>query len=111
VVPDSTILIENPIAVTSNAEHPAEAKAFLEWLHTPAAQKIYAENGYRPVVKDAGGPSFPTPATLFTIKDLGGWSAVNKELFDPNKSVMATIEQKLGIATTAAPSASASKSP
>ena len=27
-VPDSTILIENPIAVTSNSAHPAEAKAF-----------------------------------------------------------------------------------
>jgi sulfate/thiosulfate-binding protein len=109
VVPDATILIENPIAVTTNSEHPAQAKAFLEWLHTPAAQKIYAENGYRPVVQGAGGPTFPTPAKLFTVKDLGGWSAVNKELFDPNNSVMASIEQKLGIATTAAPSASASK--
>ncbi len=35
-VPDSTILIENPIAVTKNSAHPAEAKAFLDFLHTPA---------------------------------------------------------------------------
>jgi sulfate/thiosulfate transport system substrate-binding protein len=109
-VPDSTILIENPIAVTSNSEHPTEAKAFLDWLHTPQAQKIYAEQGYRPVVQGVGGRDFPTPAHLFTIKDLGGWSAVNKELFDPSKSVMASIEQKKGISTSAAPSASASAS-
>ncbi|GAA2385321.1 sulfate ABC transporter substrate-binding protein [Dactylosporangium salmoneum] len=107
-VPDDTILIENPIAVTTNSAHPAEAKAFLDFLHTPAAQKIYADNGYRPVVKDAGGPSFPTPSGLFTIADLGGWSKVNKELFDPGQSVMASIEQKLGISTSAAPAASGS---
>jgi sulfate/thiosulfate transport system substrate-binding protein len=101
-VPDSTILIENPIAVTTNSAHPAEAKAFLDFLHTPAAQKIYAESGYRPVVSGVGGPTFPTPSGLFTIKDLGGWSKVNKDLFDPTASVMASIEQKLGIATSAA---------
>jgi sulfate/thiosulfate-binding protein len=108
-VPDATILIENPIAVTTNSAHPTEAKAFLDWLHTPAAQKIYADNGYRPVVSGAGGPSFPTPAQLFTINDLGGWSKVNKDLFDPSKSVMATIEQGLGIATSTAPTPSPSK--
>jgi sulfate transport system substrate-binding protein len=108
-VPDSTILIENPIAVTTNSEHPAEAKAFLDWLHSADAQKIYAENGYRPVVQGVGGRDFPTPAHLFTIKDLGGWSKVNKDLFDPNKSVMASIEQGKGISTTAAPTPTASK--
>jgi sulfate/thiosulfate transport system substrate-binding protein len=108
-IPDSTILIENPIAVTTNSAHPKEAKAFLDYLHTPAAQKIYAENGYRPVVQGVGGPSFPTPANLFTIKDLGGWSKVNKDLFGQNNSVMASIEQSLGVATSAAPNAAASK--
>ena len=102
-VPDDTILIENPIAILKSTEHPTEAKAFLAFLHTPAAQKIYAENGYRPVVKDAGGPSFPTPSGLFTIKDLGGWSKVSKDFFDPSTGVMAGIEQKLGVATAASP--------
>ncbi len=108
-IPDATILIENPIAVTTNSEHPAEAKAFLDWLHTPAAQKIYAEQGYRPVVQGVGGRDFPTPAKLFTIKDLGGWSAVNKSLFDPTNSVMASIETKKGISTSPAPSPGVSK--
>ena len=105
-VPDATILIENPIAVTTNSAHPVQAKAFLDFLHTPDAQKIYAENGYRPVVAGVGGPSFPTPAQLFTIADLGGWSKVNKDLFDPTASVMASIEQGLGVATSVAPSTS-----
>jgi sulfate/thiosulfate transport system substrate-binding protein len=108
-VPDATILIENPIAVTKNSSHPAEAKAFLDFLHTADGQKIYAENGYRPVVPGVGGPTFPDPPQLFTIGDLGGWSKVNKELFDPSKSVMASIEQSLGISTSAKPSTSASK--
>ena len=108
-VPDATILIENPIAVTANSAHPTEAKAFLDFLHTPAAQKIYADNGYRPVVSGVGGPSFPKPAHLFTIDDLGGWSKVNKELFDPTTSVLASIEQKLGVSTSAASGPSAAK--
>ena len=102
-VPDATILIENPIAVTTNSAHPAEAKAFLDFIRGPEGQKIFAEAGYRPVAKGVGGPTFPTPATLFTVADLGGWSKVNKDLFDPSVSVMASIEQKLGVATSAAP--------
>ncbi|HKT00052.1 MAG TPA: sulfate ABC transporter substrate-binding protein [Rugosimonospora sp.] len=105
-VPDSTILIENPIAVTSNSAHPTEAKAFLDYLHTPAAQLIYAQNGYRPVVSGVGGRSFPTPPQLFTIKDLGGWSTVNKSLFATSGSVMANIEQRLGVPTATSPSPS-----
>ena len=48
-IPAKTILIENPVAVTANSAHPAEAKAFVDFLQTPEAQKIYADNGYRPV--------------------------------------------------------------
>src|SRR5262249_43898213 len=41
-VPDSTILIENPVAVTTNSAHPAQANAFVDFLYTPAAQRIFA---------------------------------------------------------------------
>ena len=99
-VPDSTILIENPIAVTTNSAHPTEAKAFLTFLHSPQGQKIFADNGYRPVVQGVGGPSFPTPSGLFTIKDLGGWSKVSKDFFDPSAGLVAAIEKKLGVSTS-----------
>jgi sulfate/thiosulfate transport system substrate-binding protein len=101
--PDATILIENPVAVTKNSTHPTEAKAFLDFLHTATAQKIYADNGYRPVVQGVGGPTFPTPSGLFTIDDLGGWKTVTKDFFDPSTGIMAGIEQSLGVATSASP--------
>src|SRR3954451_16791624 len=45
LIPKATIRIENPVAVTTNASDPAAAKAFVAFLHTPAAQKIYGRNG------------------------------------------------------------------
>jgi sulfate transport system substrate-binding protein len=97
-VPDSTILIENPVAVTKNSAHPAEAKAFLDFLHSAAAQKIYVDNGYRPTLDGVpGADKFPKPAGLFTIADLGGWTAVTKEFFDPAGSVLADIEKSNGV--------------
>ncbi|MCW2916988.1 MAG: sulfate transporter, periplasmic sulfate-binding protein [Actinomycetia bacterium] len=99
-VPDSTILIENPIAVTKNSAHPAEAKAFLTFLHSQQAQKIFVDNGYRPTADGVpGADKFPKPAGLFTIKDLGGWTQVTKDLFDPQAGVVTGIEKKLGVTT------------
>jgi len=99
VVPDKTLLIENPAAITSNSKHPKEAKAFLDFVHTPEAQKIFAQNGYRPVVKDAdtAGQDFPTPSGLFTIQDLGGWDAVATKYFDIDKGIVTEIERSLGV--------------
>ncbi|HWW52467.1 MAG TPA: sulfate ABC transporter substrate-binding protein [Acidimicrobiales bacterium] len=98
VIPDQTILIENPVAVTSNAKHPAQAQAFVDFLYSDAAQRIFAHNGYRPV-KDgiAAAGQFPTPPGLFTIGQLGGWATVSTKFFDPVSSVMASIENKLGV--------------
>jgi sulfate transport system substrate-binding protein len=98
-VPDSTILIENPVAVTKNTAHPKEAKAFLNFLYSKEAQTIFAKNGYRPLSKDVTGFTFPTPAHLFTINDLGGWSKVTTAFFDPKTGSLAAIERKLGVAT------------
>jgi sulfate/thiosulfate-binding protein len=98
VVPDSTILIENPIAITSTTKHPAQAKAFLDFVRTPEAQAIFAKNGYRPVVEGVDSPNnFPAPKGLFTIADLGGWTDVTKKFFDPKDSVMATVESDIGV--------------
>src|SRR3954471_18526361 len=96
VTPDQTILIENPIAVTKNAS--AAAKKFVDFLYTDAAQKTFAKNGYRPVVAaDLDKSQFPDPKTLFTIDDLGGWSSVNKDFFDPDNGSISKIENELGV--------------
>jgi sulfate transport system substrate-binding protein len=101
VIPDQTILIEAPAAVTSTTKHPAEAKAFLDYLYTPEAQAIFADNGYRPVVAGVpGADKFKTPPALFTIADLGGWTAVTKKFFDPDTGVVAAIEKGKGVSTS-----------
>jgi sulfate/thiosulfate transport system substrate-binding protein len=100
-VPSSTILIENPIAVTSNSKHQKEAKAFLDFLYSQQAQQIWADSGYRPVVSGVATGKFPTPAELFTIADLGGWSKVAKDFFDPTNGLMVGVEKSIGVTVTA----------
>jgi sulfate/thiosulfate-binding protein len=100
VIPDQTILIQNPAAVTKDSKDPDKAKAFLDWLVTPEAQKIYASKGYRAVLPDLVDKStYPTPDTLFKIDEFGGWSKVNDEFFDPEKGSVAAIEKDLGVST------------
>ncbi|HWH09595.1 MAG TPA: sulfate ABC transporter substrate-binding protein [Solirubrobacteraceae bacterium] len=100
VIPPQTILIQNPIAITTKGDTPA-ARAFVSYLLSPAGQAIWAANGYRPVISGvAGASSFPTPPGLFTIDTLGGWTAVNKQFFDPTAGVVTKIEQSLGVSTS-----------
>jgi sulfate/thiosulfate transport system substrate-binding protein len=98
VIPDQTILIQNPAAVTKDA--PPAAQDFLDWLITPEAQKIYASKGYRSVLPDQVDKStYPDPQKLFKIDEFGGWSKVNDEFFDPEKGSVADIERDLGVST------------
>jgi sulfate/thiosulfate-binding protein len=102
VIPDQTILIENPIAVVSKSKHPEQAKAFLDYALSPAAQQKFADWGYRPVddaVLQKNAAKFPNPSGLFTIRDLGDWSKVNDEFFDPDKGSVADIEKDAGVST------------
>jgi sulfate transport system substrate-binding protein len=100
VIPDQTILIQNPVAVTKSAK--PQASAFVKYLWSTPAQKAFASHGYRPVEKSVAQESaskFPTPKQLFTIDDLGGWSKVNDEFFDPTSGSVAKIEQDAGVST------------
>jgi len=100
VTPPDTIKIENPIAVTKDAK--PEAKSFLDFVLSKQGQEKFASWGYRPVnqeVFDANRSKFPEPKQLFTIRDLGGWSKVNAEMFDPEKGSVAKIEEDAGVST------------
>jgi len=100
VVPDQTILIENPVAVTITSTNKQSAKAFVDFLYTPEAQRIFGEKGYRPVVEDVLGEfDYPTPPNLFTIDDLGGWPDVRSHFFDREESIFLDIENELGVPT------------
>ena len=105
VIPRQTMLIDVYIAGLQNSQHKDEWNAFSRFLKTYPAQKILAENGYRPVNKQAlteAGNRFPVRPgqTTITSKLLGGWRAVDKKWFDPNKSIMQQIEQSLGVPTS-----------
>ena len=104
VIPKATILIENPIAVTKTSLEKAAANGFLRFLRTPGAQQVFADYGYRPVLKsveNANRKKFPTRPGLFTIDQLGlgGWEKVQKRFFDPSNSVMARIQRQVGGST------------
>jgi sulfate/thiosulfate-binding protein len=100
VIPDDTILIETPAATTTDAS--TQAQDFLKFLWTPKAQQLWADGGYRPVVKsvlDKNKSKFPDPPGLFTIDKLGGWTKANSEFFDPQNGSVAKIESDLGVST------------
>jgi len=88
VIPDATILIENPVAlVDRNADrHGARelAEEFVRFLHGDEAQRAFARYGFRPAspaIMEEVAVRYPTPARLFTIADLGGWARVREELY------------------------------
>jgi sulfate transport system substrate-binding protein len=99
VVPAETILIQNPVAVVTDSKHGEKARAFVDYLRTPEAQRVFGQKGYRPVVADVleEFKQYKDPARLFTIDEFNGWSAVNEKFFDPEQSVMADIERERGV--------------
>jgi sulfate transport system substrate-binding protein len=102
VIPDETILIETPAAITTEGENPEGAQAFLDYLYSDEGQQLFADGGYRPVVESVlkqNEDTFPTPPSLFTIDDLGGWETITTEFFDPESGSIAEIERNLGVTT------------
>jgi sulfate/thiosulfate transport system substrate-binding protein len=100
VIPDQTILIENPAAPTTGSRNPDKAKAFLDFLRTDEAQRIYAQHGYRSVSEDlVDKRKFPDPPALFEIDKFGGWSKVNDQFFDPEKGKIADLFESQGKST------------
>jgi len=108
VVPDDTLLIENPAAVLSDADPKAEA--FLDFVLSPEGQQQYVSKGFRPLntvegvevgeVEGATDPSdpFPEVKTLFTIDDdFGGWDEVNSTFFDENDGIITKLQAEAGL--------------
>ncbi len=104
VVPDETILIENPGAVVEGAD--PRAASYRDFVVSKAGQTIFAEKGFRPLVDGidvkvdgANDPSdpFPTPKKLLTITDdFGGWSKASKTFFDEKDGLVTKIQRETG---------------
>jgi sulfate/thiosulfate transport system substrate-binding protein len=102
VVPSATILIENPVAALEESDAKEKAEAFLQYLWTPEAQQVFADNGYRPVVEsvlEQNRDELPVVPGQFTIEDVGGWPEVMDKFFDPRTGIMAEIERAVGGST------------
>jgi sulfate/thiosulfate transport system substrate-binding protein len=105
LVPDDTLLIENPAAVVTDA--PESAQSFLDFLVSPEAQADYAAAGFRPVVEGVELPEvegandpadpFPTPGTLYTVdEDFGGWAEADTKFFDDAEGIIPKLQAKTG---------------
>jgi sulfate/thiosulfate transport system substrate-binding protein len=109
LVPDETLLIETPAAVTEDAE--PEAQSFLDYLYTEEAQASFVKYGYRPVIEGVTGEvegandpadPFPTPKVLFTVADdFGGWPAASEKFFADGEDgeplgLVAEVQQETG---------------
>jgi sulfate/thiosulfate transport system substrate-binding protein len=90
VIPRSTILIENPIAIVDkNVDRHGSrqlAEGFIDFLFSKEAQRAYAKHGLRPVdaqVADEVKSQYPPVEDLWKIDFLGGWEKVIKEIYGP----------------------------
>ncbi|MCB9101911.1 MAG: sulfate ABC transporter substrate-binding protein [Anaerolineales bacterium] len=100
IIPRSTILIENPVAVVDASvdKHGTReaAEAFVDFLMTPEAQEIFAEFGLRsvdPAVAQATAEHYPPVEDLFTIEEFGGWSQATPTFFGDEGIFTRTISQ------------------
>lgn len=87
VIPNVNISIDNPIAIVDKNvdKHGTRevAEAFVQFLYTPPAQKIFAKYGFRPTEASSGeAEQFPKITTLFAAQDLGGWDEIQKKFFE-----------------------------
>lgn len=88
VLPRSSILIENPVAVVDayvdRHGNRAAAEAFRDFLFTRPAQEVFAKYGLRAVeaeVARANESRYPPLEDLFTIEYFGGWKEAMPAFF------------------------------
>jgi len=100
IIPEATILIENPIAlVDKNVDKHKNrgiAEAFINFVYSRDSQQAYARYGFRPVHGDVAkefSRQYPEPKYLFDINYLGGWDGVNRTIFGPEGVWTKIIEE------------------
>jgi len=91
VIPRSTILIENPVALVDVYvdKHGVRqtAEGFINFLWTRDAQRVFAKYGLRPVEQATAreaASQFQPAGDVWKIDFLGGWERVAQDIFGPN---------------------------
>jgi sulfate transport system substrate-binding protein len=105
VIPRSSILIENPVAVVDTYvdQHGTRevAEAFVNFLFIKEAQEIFAEYGLRspdPEVAAATADRYPALEDLFTIEEFGGWAEATPAFFGEEGIFTQTVAKVQGLA-------------
>jgi sulfate/thiosulfate-binding protein len=106
VVPRSTVDIQTPaVVVDKNAQEDCVtgiARAFVNYLHTPAAQDVFASVGYeRPIdhasARAGDGDELKPISDLFATDDIGGWDQLEKDtVFGPSGAFTKAFEEAQG---------------
>ena len=81
------ILTEQPVTVVDKVADRRGtrkvAEAFVKFLFTPAAQKVFVDNGFRPVTPE--GKAYAKgkfqEVKFVKVSDFGGWAGVDKKFF------------------------------
>ncbi|SEE62849.1 sulfate ABC transporter substrate-binding protein [Jiangella alba] len=105
VIPETTLLIENPGAVLSDAD--PKAQEWLDFVLSEAGQRQFALKGFRPIIDgvDTSGVEgaldpddpFPAPAHLLTVEnDFESWSALSDKFFDEENGIITRIIAESG---------------
>jgi sulfate/thiosulfate-binding protein len=100
IIPDTTLLIENPGAVLEAAT--PKATEWLDFVLSTDGQRQFALKGFRPIiegvefdeVEGANNPSepFPTVKNLLTVSnDFKDWDTLSKKFFDEKDGIVVGI--------------------
>jgi sulfate transport system substrate-binding protein len=100
VIPRSTILIENPVALIDAYvdKHGVRqvAEGFINFLWTRDAQRVFAKYGLRPVEPAAAqeaAAQFQPTGDVWKIGFLGGWEKVSQGIFGPSGVYTKSFEE------------------
>jgi sulfate/thiosulfate transport system substrate-binding protein len=100
VIPRSTILIENPVALVDAYadKHGVRqvAEGFIDFLWTRDAQRVYARYGLRPAEPSTAqevAAQFQPAGDVWKIDFLGGWKKVSQDIFGPNGVYTKSFEE------------------
>ncbi len=100
VIPRSTILIENPVALVDAYvdKHGVRraAEGFIDFLWTRDAQRVFAKYGLRPVetatAQEVAG-QFQPAGDVWKIDFLGGWKKASQDIFGPDGVYTKSFEE------------------
>src|SRR5262245_30770274 len=100
VIPRSTILIENPVALVDTYvdKHNVRrvAEGFIDFLWTRDMQRVFARYGLRPVEEATAqevAAQFTPAGDVWKIDFLGGWKKVSQDVFGPNGVYTKSFEE------------------